>query len=106
MRYASYKNDLAVQVEYAQNQKQMALLESKELVNTNLGPEETMKLTVFKDTTKDLKKMKNKQELIDQAQVKFDHKKTLDQIERQQDVKWIEEDIQKMNEHKDKQKVI
>ena len=43
----------------------MAILESKELVNTNLGPEETMKLTVFKDTTKDLKKLKNKQELID-----------------------------------------
>ena len=39
-KYVKYRQDLAVQMEYARNQKELAKLESKELYNTNMGPED------------------------------------------------------------------
>lgn len=39
-KYVQYKKDLAVQIEFAKNQRELAKLEAKELHNTNLGPED------------------------------------------------------------------
>ena len=71
-----------------------------------MGPQDSEELAKFKKDTHLLKKLKNKQDLIDQMLIRKEREQTIENLEREQDFKFVLQDIEKGKKEKERLKEI